>query len=115
MPSQTCPLECAQPSYNQPARPLPVAPRALGPLTDPVYVRQGTPARVEWRGESSTYRVEILGLDGRDVLMARDAAASPAAVEVPWLGTFRWRVRAVDGSGFEGIPSETGLLCIVEK
>jgi hypothetical protein len=99
----------------QPARPLPAPPRAMGPLTDPVYVRQGTPARVEWRGESAAYRVEILGLDGRDVLMARDAAASPASVEVPWLGTFRWRVRGLDPQGFEGIPSETGLLCIVEK
>ena len=99
----------------QAPRPLPAPPVALGPAEDPVYVTKGTAATLQWEGTAPGYRVEILGLDGRDVLLTREAKASPASVEVPWLGTFRWRVRAIDVAGFEGIPSETGLLCIVEK
>lgn len=99
----------------QPARPLPAAPVAQGPLSDPVYVKQGTPARVAWQGDAARYRVEILSLDGRDVLTAAEARTSPADVVVPWLGTFQWRVRALDVAGFEGVPSHSGLLCIVEK
>lgn len=99
----------------QPARPLPAPPVALAPADDPVYVKQGTPASLSWEGEAPAYRVEILGLDGRDVVLTREAKASPASVDVPWLGTFRWRVRAVDAAGFEGIPSETRLICVVEK
>jgi hypothetical protein len=99
----------------QAPRPLPAPPLALAPAEDPVYVTKGTPASLQWEGAAPAYRVEVLGLDGRDVVLSREVKASPASVDVPWLGTFRWRVRAVDVSGFEGIPSETRLLCIVEK
>jgi hypothetical protein len=59
--------------------------------------------------------VEILALQGDGVLLARDASAPPLRLEIPWLGTYRWRVAARDARGLESPPSSDGLICAVER
>jgi hypothetical protein len=46
------------------------------------------------------------------VLLQRDVTASPARIEVPWEGAFRWRVSARSARGLEGLPSEDGLIAV---
>jgi hypothetical protein len=41
--------------------------------------------------------------------------APPIRVEIPWLGTYRWRVSARDPRGIESPPSAEGLICSVER
>jgi len=94
---------------------LPPAPRGLLPGGDPVYVRSGQPVELRWGGAASSHHVEILDLKGDDVLLARDVANPPLRVEVPWLGTYRWRVSARDARGVESRPSASGLICSVER
>lgn len=95
--------------------PLPLAPRGLLPGGDPVYVRSGQPVELRWGGAASSHHVEILELEEDDVLLVRDAATPPLRVEVPWLGTYRWRVSARDARGVESRPSASGLICSVER
>ena len=59
--------------------------------------------------------MEILALQKDEVLMARDVGAPPLALEIPWLGTYRWRVSARDARGVEGRPSAEGLICSVDR
>jgi hypothetical protein len=94
---------------------LPPAPTGLSPGTDPVYVPQGHSARLSWNGSARRYRVQVLSLDGDEVLLSREV--EDTSIEVPgrWLGTFRWRVSAVGDRGVEGAPSTPGLICVVEK
>jgi hypothetical protein len=95
--------------------PLPAAPRGLMPGKDPVYVRVGQSVDLRWAAGGPAYRVEILALTGDEVLLARDVAAPPARVEIPWLGTYRWRVSLRDPRGIESPPSADGLICAVER
>ena len=95
--------------------PLPAAPRGLQPGRDPVYVRVGQSVDLRWPAGSPSYRVEILALLADEVLLARDVAAPPLRVEIPWLGTYRWRVSTRDARGLESPPSAEGLICAVEK
>jgi hypothetical protein len=97
------------------ASPLPAAPRGLVPGADPVYVRSGQPVELRWTSAAPAHRVEILALQGDEVLMAREAGASPLRLALPSLGTYRWRVAARDARGVESRPSATGLICSVEK
>ena len=76
------------------ASPLPKSPSALEPGKDPVYVRSGRPAQLTWSAASPGHRVEVLALDRDHVLLARDVTAPPLFLELPWLGTYRWRVAA---------------------
>jgi hypothetical protein len=100
----------------EPAAPLPAAPMTLLPGQEVRYVRTGQPVELRWNapGAASSH-VELLSLDGEDVLLARDASAPPFRLEIPWLGTYRWRVSARDARGVEGAPSSTGLVCLVER
>jgi hypothetical protein len=59
--------------------------------------------------------VEILALQNDDVLLARNVGAPPLTIEIPWLGTYRWRVSARDARGLEGPPSADGYVCVVER
>ncbi len=95
--------------------PLPAAPRGLHPGKDPVYVRVGQSVDLRWPAGSPSYRVEILALQADEVLLARDVAAPPLRVEVPWLGTYRWRVSTRDARGLESPPRREGLICAVER
>jgi hypothetical protein len=56
-----------------------------------------------------------LALDREQVLLARDVSAPPVRLELPWRGTYRWRVSARDGLGIESRPSSEGLICSVER
>jgi len=95
--------------------PLPEPPRGLSPGTDPVYVEKGRAVRLAWTGATRRYHLELTSLDGGEVVLARDVEGLQAELPTRWLGTFRWRVSAVDDAGLEGSPSEPGLLCVVEK
>lgn len=95
--------------------PLPAPPGQLRPGSDPAYVRQGQPVELRWAPSGPAHHVEILDLREDHVLLARDAGPPPLRVEIPWLGTYRWRVAARDARGLESPPSSTGLVCSVER
>jgi hypothetical protein len=95
--------------------PLPTAPRGLHPGKDPVYVRSGQPVELRWTAAGPSHHVEILALEKDDVLLAREAATPPLRLEIPWLGTYRWRVSARDARGVESRPSAEGLICSVDR
>jgi len=97
------------------AGPLPGSPGELVPGPDPVYVQAGKPAELRWRAEANTHHIEVLALKSDDVLLARNVGTPPARLEIPWLGTFRWRVSSRDPSGVESPPSAPGYVCVVEK
>jgi hypothetical protein len=95
---------------------LPPPPTGLDPGSDPRYVEQGRVARLSWRGDSARrYRVHVLSLGGDEVVVSRDVEGSSLDLPGRWLGTFQWRVSAIDDRGLEGAPSPPGLVCVVEK
>ena len=95
--------------------PLPPAPRGLQPGKDPVYVRSGQPLELRWTAVGPSHHIEILDLQKDEVLLSREAAAPPLRLEIPWLGTYRWRVSARDARGVESRPSVEGLICSVDR
>jgi hypothetical protein len=97
------------------ARPLLAAPTALVPGADALYVRPRAPASLSWTSSAGAYHVQLLGIDSEDVLLERDVGPPPTTLEIPWLGTFRWRVSVRGEDGLEGRPSGEGVLCIVEE
>lgn len=99
------------------ATPLPRSPDGLVPGSDPVYVSSGRAAELHWAPGTgaSLHHVEVLSMRSDDVLLARNVSAPPARVEIPWLGTFRWRVSARAASGVESAPSSEGYVCVVER
>jgi hypothetical protein len=99
----------------QPARPLPAPPGGLEPGKDPAYVRSGQSVELRWASGPTPFHVELLALDREQVLLARDVNAPPVKLQLPWLGTYRWRVVTRDGSGVESRPSTEGLICSVER
>jgi hypothetical protein len=99
----------------EPPTPLPAPPRGLQPGKDPVYVRSGQPVELRWTQAGPSHHVEILDLQDDEVLLAREAAGPPLRLEIPWLGTYRWRVSARDARGVASRPSAEGLLCSVER
>jgi hypothetical protein len=103
---------------DQPPTPpvsLPVAPQAVDPGSDPVYVGKGGELRLSWSPSHAAHHVQVLPIDSDEVLIDRDVGASPQSVRVPWPGTFRWRVSTRDGRGLEGTPSAEGLICVVDE
>jgi hypothetical protein len=84
----------------------------LWPGKDPVYAAPGEPLELRWKGDAPGYQVELLPVGSDVVLLQRDVAASPARIEVPWEGAFRWRVSARNARGLEGTPSEDGLIAV---
>ena len=96
---------------------VPAAPasRSLWPGKDPVFVAPGDPLELRWKGDASAYQLELLPVGSDVVLLQRDVTASPARIEVPWEGAFRWRVSARDARGLEGVPSEDGLIAVDAK
>jgi hypothetical protein len=94
---------------------LPAPPTGLNPGSDPVYVPQGRNTRLAWTGSARRYRVQVLSLEGDEFVLSREVSGSSVEVPGRWLGTFRWRVSALDERGVEGAPSAPGLICVVEK
>jgi hypothetical protein len=100
----------------EPARAIPPPPKGLRPGADVSYVRSGQPVELSWIASGASHHVELLALQGDDdVLLARDVAASPLRLSVPWLGTYRWRVSTRDARDVESPPSADGLICSVER
>jgi hypothetical protein len=89
-------------------------PENLRPGGDPVYVRQGAEFPVSWKATARGYYLELVPLDGDEVVLARELGPPPQKIRVPWLGTYRVRLSARDDNGLEGMPAE-GLVCVVEK
>jgi hypothetical protein len=87
----------------------------LWPGSDPVYVAPGEPLELRWKGDAVGYQLELLPVGSDVVLLQRDVASSPARIEVPWEGAFRWRVSARDRRGLEGMPSVDGLIAVDAK
>ena len=79
--------------------PLPDAPGGLVPGGDPAYVPSGKTAELHWTPGGASHHVEILALQNDDVLLARNVGEPPLRIEIPWLGTYRWRVSARDARG----------------
>lgn len=95
---------------------VPVPPsQGLWPGKDPVYVTAGEPLELRWKGDAPGYQLELLPVGSDVVLQQHDVAASPARIEVPWEGAFRWRVSARTTRGLEGLPSEDGLIAVDAK
>jgi len=80
-----------------------------------VYVRSGQPAELRWTAAGPSHHIEILDLQKDEVLLSREAAGPPLRLEIPWLGTYRWRVSARDARGVESRPSAEGLICSVDR
>jgi hypothetical protein len=93
---------------------IPEPPQLLSPGADPVYVRKGESVVLRFTPSGPAY-VQILPLQGGDVLLAREVAGSPVSLGIPWEGTYRWRASLRDAQGFEGLPSEDGFICVVER
>jgi len=89
--------------------------QGLWPGKDPVYVVPGEPLELRWKGDAAGYQFELLPVGSDVVLLQDDVAASPARIEVPWEGAFRWRVSARSAQGLEGLPSEDGLIAVDAK
>jgi hypothetical protein len=89
--------------------------QGLWPGRDPVYVVPGEPLELRWKGDAAGYQFELLPVGSDVVLLQHDVTASPARIEVPWEGAFRWRVSARNASGLEGLPSEDGLIAVDAK
>jgi hypothetical protein len=94
---------------------LPAPPKGLVPGRDPHYVPKGEAVTLSWEPSGVGYHVQILPVGSEEVLLARDLAAAPLRVEIPWPGTFRWRVSARDAGGNESLPSPDGYFCVVDK
>jgi hypothetical protein len=99
----------------EPPSPLPEAPLGLHPGSDAAYVRSGQPVELRWTASAERHHVEILALQKDEVLLSRDAGTPPLRLEIPWLGTYRWRVFARDARGVESRPSADGLICSVDR
>ncbi len=94
---------------------LPPAPASLRPGAAVGYVRSGQAIDLQWSNAGAAHHVELLALTADEVLLARDTGAPPLRLEIPWLGTYRWRVSARDARGVESAPSDAGLLCSVAR
>ena len=117
----TVALERGQGTIVEPAGPPgpPVAlmepPAGLVPGPDPVYVLRGRPITLQWSPRAAAHHLQVLGLRAEEIFVDRDVGASSAVVEIPWTGTYRWRVAARDPRGLEGLPSKEGVVCVVER
>jgi hypothetical protein len=80
-----------------------------------VYEQTGQPVQLRWNSNAPLHRLELLGLDSDEVLLARELPAKSLSLVIPWLGTFRWRVYTLDREGLESRPSAEGLVCVVDK
>jgi hypothetical protein len=99
----------------EPAFSLPHTPKRLRPGAEVAYVRSGQPIELAWSGGGSSHRVELLALQGEQVLLARETGPPPFRLEIPWLGTYRWRVSVRDARGIESPPSAVGFVCSVAR
>jgi hypothetical protein len=93
-------------------RALPPAPDGLVPGPDPLYVERNEPVHLEWRSAAQAHQIELIVVGGEAMVKQTSLGVSPASIVVPWPGTYRWRVVALDADGIESLPSRAGLLCV---
>ena len=87
--------------------------RACGPGRTPSTWPPGSPSSCAGRATPRRYQLELLPVGSDVVLLQRDVTASPARIEVPWEGAFRWRVSARDArAASRASPSEDGLIAV---
>ena len=94
---------------------LPRPPDGVAPGADPVYVRQGQPLTVSFRSPRARHHLQVLAFEGAEIQVEGDVGASPQAVRIPWLGTYRLLVSSIDDRGLEGPPSAPGYAVVVEE
>ena len=91
---------------------LQAAPDKIVPGPDPLYAERGQPIRLEWISAAKAHQIELTAVGTDAVVFQLAVAGSPVEINVPWPGTYRWRVTPVDGLGIEGLPSRSGIVCI---
>lgn len=111
---QGCRVAAGEPAL-QLIEKLPAAPKRLTPGMDPFYVNKDSFLSLAWDAGAPSFHVQILPVGSDEILLARDVTAPSLRVQIPWLGTYRWRVSARDAQGLEGVPSADGHVCVVEK
>lgn len=94
--------------------PLPPAPHGLRPAADPTYLPVGTTVDLVWQGEAERFYVEMLAVDVEETVFATETGQAPYTLALPWIGTYRWRVTAVDPRGLESAPSIEGTVCVID-
>jgi hypothetical protein len=94
---------------------LPAGALELFPGSDPLYYMPGERIELRWKPSAERQHLQVLGVDSDVVLINRDVGPPPFVLEIPWPGTFRWRVALRDAGGFESLPSVEGLVCVLEK
>lgn len=112
---QGCRAAAGKPATLQLIETLPAAPQRLTPGLDPLYVAKDEPVSLGWGAGAPSFHVQVLPVGSEEILLARDVTTPYLRVQIPWLGTYRWRVSARDAQGLEGVPSAEGHLCVVEK
>ena len=93
--------------------PLPTTPQVAGAGNDPLYVGLDSPVTLEWSGEDArSHLVELVEVGPETPVIQRDVGVSPVTIQIPWAGTYRWRVLARTTDGVESLPSREGVLCV---
>ena len=92
--------------------PLPAAPVALRPGSDPTYVAAGEAIRLAWSAPETAFHVQVLSFDQDAVLAQRDVNTPSLEIALPWPGLYRFRASARD-QGLEGRPSLEGLFQVM--
>ena len=96
------------------AAPMSEAPRVVTPGADPRYVLPNTVVPLRWTGREEIYHLEVLSIDSDVPVVSIDLNGKTHDLQIPWLGTFRWRISGLSGA-VESEPSSEGLICVTEK
>lgn len=94
--------------------PLPPSPHDLRPPADPQYLPVGSTVELVWQGEAERFFVELLAVDVEEAVFATETGKAPYTLALPWIGTYRWRVTAIDPRGLESAPSIEGTVCVID-
>jgi hypothetical protein len=78
-------------------------------------VRPGDPVSLQWSSEAGRHYVVVEKRTGGGPVREALAGGSPVDITLRKLGLYQWRVARVDERGLEGIPSEAGYVCVVER
>jgi hypothetical protein len=92
--------------------PLPAAPVAPSPGSDPTYVAVGEAIRLTWSAPETAFHVQVLSFDQDAVLAQRDVETPSLEIALPWPGLYRFRASA-RAQGLEGRPSLEGLFQVM--
>jgi hypothetical protein len=94
--------------------PLPASPSEVQPTADPQYIPVGGSVELLWTGDAQRYFVELLAVHVEEAVFATETGPAPYTLALPWIGTYRWRVTAIDERGLESAPSIEGTVCVID-